>query len=155
MSNAFGQRCSGTEMEGWMEVVGRPESADLEALAPTNYIGPAHAQALATPFGEELAVRFVRLEPGARSRPHVSSSGRLIHVVAGEAVVADEQERIVVGRGDTVIVGPGEWHWHGGLPHVAAVLLVVDRPDDVSWNVAERDWSIGYDRPTTEEGPAT
>jgi quercetin dioxygenase-like cupin family protein len=72
-------------------------------------------------------------------------------MVAGEAVVADENDRVVVGRGETVIVGPGDWHWHGGLPHVAAVLLIVDRPGDVSWNVPEHDWAVGYDSPGAPE----
>jgi quercetin dioxygenase-like cupin family protein len=137
-----------------MEVLGGPEPSALEALAPLNYVGGAQVQSLSSPLGEGLEVRFIQLEPGARSRPHISGSGRLIHVVAGEAVVADENERTVVGRGETVIVVPGEWHWHGGLPHVAAVLLVVDRPADVSWNVAERDWALGYDLPPTPEEDA-
>ena len=130
-----------------MELIGGPDASQLEAAMPDAYVGEAKVQALASPFGEGLEVRFVQLEPGARSRPHVSSSGRLIHVVAGEAVVADGNERLVVGRGDTVVVPAGEWHWHGGLPHVPAVILLIERPGDLSWDVAERDWSVGYDPP--------
>jgi quercetin dioxygenase-like cupin family protein len=139
-----------------MEVIGGPEASGLEAFATPTYVGKAQVQSLSASLGDGLQVRFVQLEPGARSRPHVSSSGRLIHMVAGEAVVADENDRVVVGRGETVIVDPGEWHWHGGMPHVAAVLIVVDRPHDVSWDVPERDWAIGYDLPSgAEEGRET
>jgi quercetin dioxygenase-like cupin family protein len=139
-----------------MEVIGGPEASRLEALATPTYVGKAQVQPLSASLGDGLEVRFVRLEPGARSRPHVCSSGRLIHLVAGEAVVADEHDRVVVGRGESVIIGPGEWHWHGGMPHVAAVLVVVDRPNDVSWDVPERDWAVGYDLPSAaQDGPET
>jgi quercetin dioxygenase-like cupin family protein len=130
-----------------MEVMDGPEPSGLVDLPPRAYVGGARVQSVSTSLGDGLEVRFVHLEPGARSRPHVSGSGRLIHLVAGEAVVADEHGRRVVGRGETVLVGPGEWHWHGGLPHVGAVLLVVERPGDLAWGVAERDWAIGYDLP--------
>lgn len=115
--------------------------------APLSFAGVVHVHEVTSPFDGGLEVRLVRFEPGARSRPHTSRSGRLLHVVTGEAVVADPNGRIVVGAGDTVTVPAGEWHWHGGLPHVAAVLLVVERPGDVSWDVPGRDWSAGYDPP--------
>jgi quercetin dioxygenase-like cupin family protein len=79
----------------------------------------------------------------------------LLHVVGGEAVVAAPNDRAVVGPGDTVTVPAGEWHWHGGLPHVAAVLLVIERPADVSWDAPARDWSTGYDSPPTDEHRGT
>jgi len=103
--------------------------------APLSFAGVVHVHEVTSPFDGGLEVRLVRFEPGARSRPHTSRSGRLLHVVTGEAVVADPNGRIVVGAGDTVTVPAGEWHWHGGLPHVAAVLLVVERPGNVSWDV--------------------
>jgi quercetin dioxygenase-like cupin family protein len=127
-----------------MEVVGALENAQLEAAAPSRYVGEVHVHTVATPFDGGFDVRLVRLEPGARSRPHVSTSGRLIHVVGGEAVIANREERVVVGRGDTVIVAPGEWHWHGGLPHIAAELLIIERGAEVSFEVPEHDWSLGY-----------
>ncbi len=134
-----------------MEVIDGPDASRLEAPPPRAYVGDALLHSVSTSLGDGIVVRFVRLEPGARSRPHVSASGRLIHLVAGEAVVADERGRRVVSRGETVLVKEGEWHWHGGLPHVGALLLVVERPDDVSWSVAERDWAVGYDPHRTDE----
>jgi quercetin dioxygenase-like cupin family protein len=136
-----------------MEITGAvPDPSGLEAAAPSCYVGAVHIQTLSTPFDNGLELRFVRLEPGARSRPHVCSSGRLLHVVGGEAVVAAPNDRAVVGPGDTVTVPAGEWHWHGGLPHVAAVLLVIERPADVSWDAPARDWSAGYDPPAPTGG---
>jgi quercetin dioxygenase-like cupin family protein len=120
---------------------------EQEAAAPFSSVGAVRVHTLTTPFDDGLEVRLERFEPDARSRPHTSRSGRLLHVVAGEAVVAGPEGRIVVAPGDTVTVPAGEWHWHGGLPHVAAVLLVVERPADVSFDVPGRDWSVDYDPP--------
>ncbi|MGH8996486.1 MAG: cupin domain-containing protein, partial [Acidimicrobiales bacterium] len=122
------------------------EQAGLGAAAPSAYVGEAHVQVLPSPF-DGFDVGYVQLEPGSRSRPSASASGRLVQVVSGEGVVAGPDERVVVVAGDTAVVPAGEWHWHGALPHVAVVLLIVDRPEDVSWNVAERDWMIGYAAP--------
>ena len=91
---------------------------EQEAAAPFSSVGVVHVHTLMTPFENGLEVRLERFEPGARSRPHTSRSGRLLHVVAGEAVVAGPEGRIVVAPGDTVTVPAGEWHWQGGLPHV-------------------------------------
>jgi hypothetical protein len=137
-----------------MRVFGGPEPAALGAAAPSCYVGEAQVQLLPSPF-EGLDARFVQLGPGSRSRPSLSASGRLVQVVSGEGVVAGPEERVVVVAGDTVVVPAGEWHWHGALPHVAVVLLIVEAPDDVSWNVAERDWSVGYDPPPTDGARAT
>jgi quercetin dioxygenase-like cupin family protein len=134
-----------------MEVIGGLEPSQ-PAPAASFSRGDVHVQVVATPLGDGFEVRFVHFEPGARSRPHVSRSGRLIHVVAGEAVVANPEERVVIGRGDTVMVPAGEWHWHGGLPHVAAVLLMVERTSDVAWDVPALDWSVGYDPPASAGG---
>jgi quercetin dioxygenase-like cupin family protein len=107
-------------------------------------VGSVRFERLPSPFADGLEVRLTQFEPGARSRPNVARSGRLLHVIAGEGVAAGRDRRVVIGPGDTVTVPAGEWHWHGGLPHAAVVLLVLERPDDVSWTVALHDWAIGF-----------
>ncbi len=129
-----------------MEVIGAPEPSAMGAVAPSFYVGATH-HTEPVPFEDGFEMRFVRLEPGARCRPHLSRSGRLLHVVAGEAAVADPLERAVVGRGDTVVIPAGEWHWHGGLPHGLAVLLIVERATDLVFDVPQLDWADGYDVP--------
>ena len=131
-----------------MEIHGsRSEPSELDAAAPSRYVGAVGVRGLPVALGEGLEARLIEFGPGGRSRPHICTSDRLLHVVSGEGVVADQEGPSVVGPGDTVTVPAGEWHWHGGLPHTAAVLLVVERAADVSWNVASRDWPIGYGPP--------
>jgi quercetin dioxygenase-like cupin family protein len=123
---------------------GVPDPSGLEVGGPSCYVGSVRFERLPSPFANDLEVRLIQFGPGARSRPHVCRSGRLLHVIAGEGVAAGPDGRVVIGPGDTVAVPGGEWHWHGGLPHAAVVLLVLDRPEDVSWTVALRDWAIGF-----------
>jgi quercetin dioxygenase-like cupin family protein len=128
-----------------MEIIGgTPDPRVQEAAVPSRCEGSVRFQELPTPFLDGSGVSLVQFAPGGRTRPRVSSSGLLLHVVTGEAVVAGPGTRVVVGPGDTVAVPAGEWHWHGALPHAAAVLLVIERPGDVSWAVAAGDWAVGY-----------
>ena len=128
-----------------MDVDRASDPSEQEPAAPLFYVGTVGERVLRSLGDDRVEVRLMGFGPGSRSRPHVCRSGRVLHVVAGEAVVADLETRLVVGPGDTVSVPAGEWHWHGGLPHVAAVLLVIERPADVSWSVVAGDWAEGYD----------
>jgi quercetin dioxygenase-like cupin family protein len=51
--------------------------------------------------------------PGARSYWHTHEGGQLLLIVAGQGIVADDEEAEVVGAGDTVWTPPGVRHWHG------------------------------------------
>jgi quercetin dioxygenase-like cupin family protein len=128
-----------------LEVIRITDGFEEESAPPLCYVGTVGVRVLGSFADDRLEARLMRFAAGSRSRPHVCRSARVLHVVTGEAVVADSENRIVVGRGDTISVPAGEWHWHGGLPHVAAVLLVIERPADVSWRVAAGDWAQGYD----------
>lgn len=107
--------------------------------------GTARFQPVASPFPDGPSVMFVHFDAGGRTRPHVHHQGQVLHIVSGRGVVADGSGPRVVEPGDTVTVGPDEWHWHGGLPGSAMSHLVVQYPGaDVSFEVDERDWADGY-----------
>jgi quercetin dioxygenase-like cupin family protein len=111
-----------------------------------HFAGQAHFQQLTSPFAEGPDVFLVHFEAGGRTKPHVHHSGQVLHIVSGEGVVANRDGRHVVSPGDTVTVLPDEWHWHGGLPHAPmSHLSVQHRGADVSWDVEEGDWALGYD----------
>ncbi|HZT65949.1 MAG TPA: AraC family ligand binding domain-containing protein [Acidimicrobiales bacterium] len=115
-----------------------------EAFRP-HFQGAARFQQLTSPFPEGPNVFFVHFEAGGRTRPHVHHTGQVLHIVAGEGVVADGSGRHVVGPGDVVTVMPDEWHWHGGSPSSPMSHLTVQfGGDDVSWDVDEGDWASGY-----------
>ena len=65
------------------------------------------------PKSDGVGVANVHFMPGARSYWHTHEGGQLLLIVAGQGIVADDEEAEVVGAGDTVWTPPGVRHWHG------------------------------------------
>ena len=107
--------------------------------------GSARFQMLESPFEGGPAAYYVHFDAGGRTHPHVHRSGQILQIVSGRGIVADEDERHIVGVGDTVVVEPDEWHWHGGLRDTAMSHLTVQYTGaDLDWDVPARDWAEGY-----------
>lgn len=108
--------------------------------------GQARIQPLPSPFSDGPAVFAVHFQAGGRTRPHVHTSGQLLHIIAGRGIVASETERLVVEAGDVVTTGPGEWHWHGAGPDTPMTHVTVQSSASggIDWDVEERDWAEGY-----------
>jgi quercetin dioxygenase-like cupin family protein len=70
----------------------------------------------------------------------------VLHVTAGQGIVADRAGRQVVLPGGVVTVHPDEWHWHGGTPDSSMTHLTVrvTAPGDIDWDVDEGDWADAY-----------
>jgi quercetin dioxygenase-like cupin family protein len=123
---------------------------DREGELPPEYQphfqGRAKFQRFTSPFGDTPAVFAVHFEAGGRTHPHIHRSGQVLHVTAGEGIVADRAGRRVVRPGDVVTVEPDEWHWHGGTPTSPMTHLTVQAmvPGDVVWDVDEGDWAADY-----------
>jgi quercetin dioxygenase-like cupin family protein len=61
-----------------------------------------------------LRVHFM---PGARTAWHAHPLGQVLHIIEGAGRVQGESGPVrQVRPGDTVVVGPGERHWHGAAP---------------------------------------
>jgi quercetin dioxygenase-like cupin family protein len=89
---------------------------------------------------EPSRVRLFRVsfEPGARSAWHTHPVGQVLHVLAGEGLVQREGEPVqAIHPGDTVVIAPGERHWHGAGPLNTMVHLALQETDaqgvDVVW----------------------
>ena len=64
-----------------------------------------------------VSVRSVHFTPGTRTAWHAHPHGQVLHVTEGAGrVQARGAAREDVRAGDTVVSGPGEWHWHGAAP---------------------------------------
>ena len=66
-----------------------PRQGELPAEYRPHFQGEARFQRFASPFGDRPAVFAVPFEAGSRTRPHVHRSGQVLHVTAGEGIVAD------------------------------------------------------------------
>lgn len=86
---------------------------------------------VATPPSRLRAFR-VSFEPGARTAWHSHPYGQVLHILAGIGRVQQAGAPIqTVKPGDTVLIKPGERHWHGAAPDQPMVHLAMqDSSDD-------------------------
>lgn len=73
----------------------------------------------------------VSFEPGARTAWHTHPFGQVLHILSGTARVQRAGEPVLTVRpGDTVIIAPGERHWHGAAPDRGMVHLAIQEADE-------------------------
>lgn len=111
-----------------------------------HFQGQAKLQPFSSPFSDGPVIFAVHFQPGGRTRPHTHAAGQILHVTAGQGIIATADERRVVGPGDIAVVMPGEWHWHGATPTTPMTHVTTQMTGEgsVDWNVEERDWASGY-----------
>ncbi|UWZ34668.1 cupin domain-containing protein [Dactylosporangium roseum] len=82
----------------------------------------------------QLRVFTAQFSPGARTAWHREPYGRVLHVLYGTGRVQRRGGPVVeVRAGDTIVVDPDEWHWHGAAPtSVFAVLSAYETDGDGS-----------------------
>jgi quercetin dioxygenase-like cupin family protein len=69
----------------------------------------------ATP--SRLRVYSVHFGPGARTAWHHHPYGQILHVVEGVGRAQQSGDPVhEIRAGDTVVIEPGKWHWHGAAP---------------------------------------
>lgn len=78
-----------------------------------------------------LNILRVAFEPGARTAWHTHPVSQVLHVLSGVGRVQKEGEPMrVLQPGDTVVIGPGEKHWHGAAPDRLFVHLAVQESEN-------------------------
>jgi quercetin dioxygenase-like cupin family protein len=78
-------------------------------------------------------VRLFRVSfaPGARTAWHTHPVGQTLHVLTGSGLVQFDGGPIQpICPGDTVVIAPGERHWHGAAPNNTMVHLAMQEADD-------------------------
>jgi len=82
---------------------------------------------------DALNVLGVMFEPGARTAWHRHVDGQVLYVVNGAGLVGnDAGELVSIVTGDTVVIPPGETHWHGAAPgsHMMHLSLTTGGPTE-------------------------
>ncbi|MET7418251.1 cupin domain-containing protein [Dactylosporangium sp. NPDC005555] len=100
---------------------------------------PSHLQAFHALFS-----------PGARTAWHRCPYGRILTVLHGVGRVRRRGGPVhEVRAGDTVVVPPGEWHWHGAAPntYMAVVSTHETGPDDTGTEWGEHVTDAEYRMP--------
>lgn len=124
-----------------MKVFKIDRAAAQDATATGNFGGQVWMQRLITEqHSRDIELLVVSFEAGGRTRPHVHVVDQILHIVAGQGIVATSTERHVVTPGDVVVVPAGEWHWHGATPDSPMTHISIKRYGETDWTVEERDW---------------
>ncbi len=90
------------------------------AKAPsTQFTGTAWGETLIEASDSmPLVVARIVFNPGARTAWHTHPRGQILLAVAGTGRVQSRGQDVVELRpGDTVVIEPGEEHWHGASPN--------------------------------------
>jgi quercetin dioxygenase-like cupin family protein len=121
-----------------MDVIGSQERATRRA--PADYFtGTVWLDTI--PVNEppaRLRAYRVFFEPGARTAWHTHPVGQVLHILSGVGRVQCHGGPVLTVRpGDTVVIKPGERHWHGAAPDHAMIHLAMQEADakgeDVAW----------------------
>jgi len=95
-----------------MITVARTQIADPSVQVDSTFTGVVWRDGVLAK-SDGVGVANVHFAPGARSFWHAHDGGQLLLIVAGQGIVADDDEAVLVGTGDTVWTPPGVRHWHG------------------------------------------
>jgi quercetin dioxygenase-like cupin family protein len=89
---------------------------------------------------------LVSFQPGTRTAWHTHPVGQTLHVLSGVGRVQRKGEPVrEIRPGDTVVIEPGEMHWHGAAPGHTMVHLAIYERDE---NGIDADW---HEHVTEEE----
>lgn len=114
-----------------MEII-RVETHATERGRSDYFTGAVWLEPIASPpLPSRIRALRVTFEPGARTAWHTHPLGQVLHVLAGLGRVQRAGEPVQTVRpGDTVLIEPGERHWHGAAPGRAMVHLAIQEADE-------------------------
>ena len=143
-----------------MKVI-RAGSVPSQRREPGQFTGAAFGDVIHEPATKDdgSRVNLVLFEPGARTWWHRHERGQTIYVTAGTGYIKTEGEPGArIAPGDTIVVHPGEWHWHGGTPSTFVVHLTVNQGNEGSteWRgreVSDADYAAEFGPAADAAGP--
>ncbi len=104
------------------------------------FTGDVYVTAFTSPAGVfRLVGSLVRFTPGARTNWHSHDVGQTLHGAEGAGFVGTRDGRVVpIRSGETVVIAPGEEHWHGAaedtfMAHYALLEVNDDGSDPTRW----------------------
>ena len=110
------------------------------AAHPDQFTGSVWMDGLAeAPPPSRLHVALVTFEPGARTAWHTHPLGQVLVAVSGIGLAQAAGEAATeLHPGDTLVIAPGERHWHGAAPDRIFTHLSMQQADE---HDAQADWS--------------
>jgi quercetin dioxygenase-like cupin family protein len=127
-----------------MKVVSSKERQSRKGRAEWFTGGVWIDEIVVNPEPSRLRAFRVSFEPRARTAWHSHPLGQTLHVLSGSGLVQFEGDSVrEIHPGDTVMIAPGERHWHGAAAANTMVHLAMQEADaqgvDVVWLEAVTD----------------
>ena len=97
------------------------------------FVGHVETQSLVSEGDTDLLrVTAVTFADGARNLWHAHSTDQVLVVTEGRGIVATEDEEIVLGEGDVVMIPAGRRHWHGAVAGETFTHLSILTPGEMT-----------------------
>ena len=106
-----------------------------QPVDPKSFVGAAHVKKLADDSDSTPVIVYqVEFEPGARTNWHIHSGPQWLLITEGRIRTQKWGEASQeVSAGDTVMIAPGEKHWHGAAPGQSGVHIAVNVDVMTEW----------------------
>ena len=122
----------------------RREDTEPVSIDPRSFAGGVQSVKVASDVGGvSVHVYRVEFDAGGRTHWHRHTGAQWLLVIGGRIRVQKWGEAAQdVGVGDTVVIEPGEKHWHGAAPGSAGAHLAVNLNSTTEWLEAVSDEPI-------------
>jgi len=119
----------------------RREDAEPVRIDPKSFTGRVRSTKVASDVGGvSVHVYRVEFDAGARTHWHKHTGTQLLLIIGGRIRVQKWDEvALEVSPGDTVVIEPGEKHWHGAAPGSPGLHLAVNLNSTTEWLEAVSD----------------
>lgn len=97
----------------------------------------------AMPTNDPVRALHVHFAPGARTAWHAHPLGQVLYITDGVGRVQGATDPVrEVRPGDTVVIGPGERHWHGAAPDRMMSHVAISGGEPTQWaeHVSDEDY---------------
>lgn len=81
----------------------------------------------------DLKLDIITFPPGVRNKPHRHTYDQVLYIIAGEGIVATENEQKTVAPGIAVFIPRGELHWHGATETSSFQHISILRPGETKY----------------------
>lgn len=81
----------------------------------------------------DLKLDIITFPPGVRNKPHRHTYDQVLYILAGEGIVATENEQKIVTPGVAVLIPREELHWHGASETSSFQHISILRPGETKY----------------------
>jgi len=130
------QTSSNMIMKWWdmMKVI-KIDSLPTEKRSGGIFVGTVESKPLVNESigANDLKLDIITFPPGVRNKPHKHTYDQVLYILAGEGIVATENDQKTVTPGVVVFIPRGELHWHGATETSSFEHISILRPGETKY----------------------